>query len=101
MGNIKFKPKRGQIDYLNVRWTPVINCVVSCRDKILLVQRSKNVSFYPGYWNGVSGFLDDKRDLKTKVKDELREEIGIKEKDIKNEEEVIKKIHIGRGIKDV
>ena len=37
---------------------------------------------YPRYWNGISGFLDDKRNLKEKVRDELREEIGIKKKDI-------------------
>jgi 8-oxo-dGTP pyrophosphatase MutT (NUDIX family) len=47
------------------------------RGKILLVQRSRQLNFYPGYWNGVSGFLDDFRSLKEKVSDELREEVGI------------------------
>lgn len=78
----KFKPKPGQVDYTNVRWAPIINCVVLCKDKILLVKRSKNLKFYPGRWNGISGFLDDKRSIEQKVKDELAEEIGIKEKDI-------------------
>ncbi len=35
------------------------------------------MSLYPGYWNGVSGFLDDQRSLKEKVEDEIREELSI------------------------
>lgn len=79
MGNkeIKFRPKPGQVDYTNVRWTPVINCVVKYRDKILIVQRNANMRFYPEYWNGISGFLDDNRSIKEKAKDELKEELGI------------------------
>lgn len=73
----KFIPKPGQVDYTRARWAPVINCVVKCRGKILIVQRSKELHFYPGYWNGISGFLDDKRTLKEKVRDELKEEVGI------------------------
>jgi len=84
MKKSKFKPKPGQIDYTNARWAPVINCVVKYRDKILVVQRSKNLNFYPGYWNGISGFLDDKRSFEQKVKDELMEELGIPNNKIKN-----------------
>ncbi len=80
----KFKPKPGQVDYTRARWAPVMNCVVRHGGKILLVQRSRKLNFYPGYWNGISGFLDDKRSLVEKVKDELREEVGIREKDIKH-----------------
>lgn len=68
---IKFKPKPGQMDFIKARWTPVINCVVKYRDKFLVVQRSKSLNFYPGYWNGISGFLDDQRSLEQKVKDEV------------------------------
>src|SRR3989338_2257419 len=84
MNKLKFKSKPGQIDYTNARWAPVINCVVKYRDKILVVQRSKDLNFYPGYWNGISGFLDDKRSFEQKVKDELREELGIAKNKIKN-----------------
>ena len=84
MKKSKFKLKPGQIDYTNARWAPVINCVVKYRDKILVVQRSKDLNFYPGYWNGISGFLDDKRSFEQKVKDELREEFGIAKNKIKN-----------------
>ena len=72
-----FKTKPGQIDYTNIRWAPVINCVVKYKGKILIVQRSKKLNFYPEYWNGISGFLDDKRSLKEKVADEIKEELGM------------------------
>lgn len=77
MGRPKFKPKPGQVDYTNARWAPVINCVLKYREKILVVQRSKDLNFYPGYWNGISGFLDDGRSLNQKVVDEIKEELGI------------------------
>lgn len=75
----KFRLKPGQIDYSNARWAPVINCAVKHGDKILIVERSKDLNFYPGYWNGITGFLDDDRSLEQKVEDELREELGIGE----------------------
>lgn len=83
MPNPKFNPKPGQMDYTNARWAPVINCVVKYGDKILIVQRSKKLNFYPGYWNGVAGFLDDYKSLEEKVKEEVREELGLSLKDIK------------------
>lgn len=72
-----FKVKLGQTDYTNARWAPVINCVLKFKDRLLVVQRSKDLNFYPGYWNGISGFLDDQRSLTQKISDELREELGI------------------------
>ncbi|MFA5359044.1 MAG: NUDIX domain-containing protein [Patescibacteria group bacterium] len=84
MPKSKFKPKPGQIDFTHVRFAPVINCVLKYKDKILLVQRSKDLNFYPGYWNGISGFLDDHRRLKEKVVDEIREELGMNENMIKS-----------------
>ena len=83
MKKMKFKLKPGQIDYTNARWAPVMNCVVKCRDKILVVQRSKELNFYPGYQNGISGFLDDKKSFERKVKEEIREELGIPERMVK------------------
>lgn len=83
MKNIRFKPKLGQIDYTNIYWAPVINCVLYYKGKILIVRRSKNLNFYPGYWNGISGFLDDAKSLKCKVEEELKEELGINKKQIK------------------
>jgi hypothetical protein len=62
----KFKTKSGQIDFTNARWAPVINCVLQYKDKILVVERNKNMRLYPKYWNGISGFLDDKKKFKRK-----------------------------------
>lgn len=72
-----FSPKPGQVDYTNARWAPVINCLVRHKDRILVVRRSEVLNFYPGYWNGVSGFLDDKKSLREKVEHEIEEEVGI------------------------
>lgn len=72
-----FKPKPGQVDYTNIRYAPVINCIVRYQDKILLVKRSSDMRLYPNYWNGVSGFLDDSQSIEQKVKTELHEELGI------------------------
>ncbi|MFA5348945.1 MAG: NUDIX domain-containing protein [Candidatus Paceibacterota bacterium] len=77
MKKTTFKPKKGQIDFTDARWAPVINCVLEYKNKFLLVQRNKNLNFYPNYWNGISGFLDDKRSLKEKVIDEIKEELGL------------------------
>lgn len=81
---MKFKPQPGQIDYTNARWAPVINCVLKHGNKILVVQRSKMLNFYPGYWTGISGFLDDQRSLEEKVVEELREEIKMPKTMIKS-----------------
>ena len=78
----KFIAKLGQVDYTNVRYSPVINCVLRHNGKILLVKRSEGMRLYPGYWNGISGFLDDDRTIEDKVKDELQEELGLTNKDI-------------------
>ncbi|MCK4354809.1 NUDIX domain-containing protein [Candidatus Parcubacteria bacterium] len=82
MENPKFKAEPGQIDYTSARWAPVINCVLKFKDKILIVQRNKDLNFYPGYWNGISGFLDDNKSLEQKVRQEIKEELGIDEKHI-------------------
>lgn len=78
----KFKSKKGQIDYTNVRWAPVINCVVQNGNKFLIVKRNSLMRLYPGCWNGIAGFLDDRKSFEEKVKEELREEAGIKASDI-------------------
>lgn len=82
MAKPKFKAKPGQIDYASAKWVPVINCVLKYEGKILIVQRSPELNFYPGYWNGISGFLDDEKSLEEKVKSELMEEVGIGEENI-------------------
>ena len=71
-------PKKGQVDYTNARYAPVLNCVVRYKEKILIVQRSSKMRLYPDLWNGISGFLDDEKKVEDKAKEELVEEIGIR-----------------------
>src|SRR3989344_4370050 len=77
-----FEARPGQIDCTNIRYAPVINCIIKCGDKYLLVKRNENMKLYPGFWNGVSGFLDDNRSIEEKVQDEIKEELQIKVADI-------------------
>lgn len=78
----RFTPRPGQVDYSGIRYCPVINCVLQHNDKILLVQRSESMHLYPGYWNGLSGFLDDHKSVEEKVYEEVEEEVGLCAKDI-------------------
>ena len=77
MVEVKFIPAEGQVDFTNIRYCPVINCVLQYQNKILLVQRSSEMRLYPNYWNGISGFLDDDKSVAEKVLHELEEELGI------------------------
>lgn len=77
-----FVPKPGQVDYTHIRYCPVINCVVMYDRKFLIVRRSSTMRLYPGYWNGISGFLDDQKSVEEKVYEELREELGISKEQI-------------------
>ncbi len=71
------------VDFTEARYAPVINVVVERPDgRILLVKRSRAVGYYPGYWNGIGGFLDDRRDLADKAAAELSEELGLTPADI-------------------
>ena len=80
----KFKPAKGQTDYTNIHWAPVINCILEFNGKILIVQRNKNLNFYPNYYNGISGFLDDDKSLEVKIKNEISEELNLKSSAIKS-----------------
>lgn len=82
MKKFEFKLKPGVTNFRNIRWAPVINCAVKYKDTILIVTRSESMRLYPGYWNGISGFLDDKKSLSYKVYEELKEELGITKKDV-------------------
>jgi ADP-ribose pyrophosphatase YjhB (NUDIX family) len=82
----KFKPGPGQTDYTNARWAPTVNCVLEHLGSILIVRRSSEMDFYPGLWSGVAGFLDDEKSLEEKAREELREELGMREEDIEKME---------------
>lgn len=78
-----FVPKKGQVDFTNTVECPVINCIVECEGKILLMKRSKVMKHYPSYYSGVTGYLDEpEKTIKEKVLEELQEEAGIMPSDI-------------------
>ncbi|HUB94172.1 MAG TPA: NUDIX domain-containing protein [Verrucomicrobiae bacterium] len=72
----KFVPKPGQVDYTNIRYCPVVNVIPVYEHKVLLVQRSAELNFYPNYWHCIAGFLDDQQSITEKAYEELREELG-------------------------
>lgn len=67
----------GRIDYSQASSALVLGIVIIWQDYILLVKRSHQVSFYPGKWNWVSGFVDELKPLREFVEQELGEETGI------------------------
>jgi len=74
----------GRINYSNAKEAPVLTCFVKFKDKILLLKRSNNVRTYKGKWNAIAGYLDDLKPFKEKIMEELREELSIDKKIIKN-----------------
>lgn len=82
MTQLPFTPAPGQTDFTHLRYAPVINCVVQHAGRILIVERSPDLNFYPGYWNGISGFLDDHRTVEEKAFAEIQEELGFAATDI-------------------
>lgn len=60
----------------------VVTCFLKRDDgKVLIMRRSQRVGTYRGKWGGVSGYLEDEP-LKQALK-EIKEETGLKEKDVK------------------
>lgn len=73
----KFIPKRGQVDYTDIRYAPALDIVVEHEGKILLAKRSAERRLYPNCWATIDGFLDDSKSIEDKAYEELREEIGL------------------------
>lgn len=78
----KFKAKKGQTDFTNIRWAPVLHCTLQYKGKILVVQRAPGMRLHPNLWHGVAGFLDDNKSLEEKIHEELVEELGLKKNSI-------------------
>jgi 8-oxo-dGTP pyrophosphatase MutT (NUDIX family) len=72
-----FVPRPGQVDYTHIRYAPVLNAVVVCRGKVLLLQRSSGMRNNPNHWCGISGYLDDDRSVEDKARQEMLEEVGL------------------------
>jgi len=73
------KFKDGRIDYSKSNEAPVITVFIKFKNKILLLKRSNKVLTYKEKWNTIAGYLDGVRPIEDKVKEELREEINVKE----------------------
>jgi 8-oxo-dGTP pyrophosphatase MutT (NUDIX family) len=67
----------GRIDYSHSSKAPVLTVFVFYDQSLLLLKRSDLVRTYKGKWNTVAGYIDEMKPLKTKIHEELREEIGI------------------------
>jgi len=78
----KFVLKKGQIDYRRRTIVPVVNCLLMHRGRLLLVKRTHQTRFYPGYWHCIAGFLDDNKNVLQKAREEIYQETGIRRKDI-------------------
>ena len=74
----------GRINYSDSNEAPVVTIFVKYKNEILLLKRSDKVRTYREKWNTIAGYLDEVKPLKEKVWEELREEIGVIEKDILN-----------------
>jgi 8-oxo-dGTP pyrophosphatase MutT (NUDIX family) len=72
-----FVARPGQVDYTHIRYAPVLNAVVVCLGKVLLLRRSSGMRSYPNQWCGISGYLDDDRSVEDKTQQEMLEEVGI------------------------
>lgn len=84
MAQPKFIPKPGQVDYTNIRYAPVVNSVVTYQGKIFCVKRSPDMRLYPNYWDWICGFLDDSKSIEDKAREELNEELGLRDEDIES-----------------
>lgn len=67
----------GRIDYSGEEECAVITVFVMFEGKLLLMKRSDKVGTYKGKWMALAGYYDEPVTFKSKVVEELREEIGV------------------------
>lgn len=67
----------GCLELPKVQERKVVTNIVRRKDKILLLQRSKEVGSYRGLWAGVSGFIEPDELPADAARRELAEEIGL------------------------
>lgn len=71
----------GRINFSKSDEAPVITIFIKHSNEILMLKRSNKVATYKGKWNTVAGYLDEliESPLKSKIVEELDEELGIGE----------------------
>lgn len=67
----------GRIDYRGSPTVPLLVGFVLAEGEVLLLRRSDDIGYYAGKWHGFTGTLDAPVPLRTKVEEELREELGL------------------------
>jgi 8-oxo-dGTP pyrophosphatase MutT (NUDIX family) len=72
----------GRVDYTTSPVAPVVNCIVWHEGRVLLLQRSEQVGEGKKTWSGVDGYIDRPILLEDIILAELREELGILDKDV-------------------
>lgn len=68
--------------YLTRETSHIIVAALKHKDKILILKRSSKVSYYPGYWHIVAGYINDNDPLR-QAYSEIEEETGFKKKQLK------------------
>ena len=74
----------GRIDYSDSRSAIGVNCIVTYKDELLLLKRSKEIGTAPEKWHVIAGYVDEEKPLRELALKELKEETGITEEHIKN-----------------
>ncbi|KKQ93523.1 MAG: NUDIX hydrolase [candidate division CPR2 bacterium GW2011_GWC2_39_10] len=72
----------GRIDYHNSSVALVVDVFIISSKGLLLLKRSGKVHNYPHFWAPITGFIDEKKDIKDIILKEIKEEIGLDEEDI-------------------
>jgi ADP-ribose pyrophosphatase YjhB (NUDIX family) len=67
----------GRVNYTAADIAPVIMCVVTDGNEILLVRRAQGLADAEGYWSVVSGFIDEPKPVAEQARQELEEELGV------------------------
>lgn len=68
----------GRINFTHARSAPVMTILIRREGKFLLLKRGEKVSTYQGRWHAVAGYFDEPgRTVEEKVREEIREEIGL------------------------
>lgn len=73
----------GRINYSNCKEAVAINIIVKFRSKILILKRSDKVGMAREKWAFIGGHFDELKTIKEKTLEELYEETGINENQIK------------------
>jgi len=69
--------------YLAFKEARVVNAIVECRGKILLVKRGDKVATHRGMWSPIGGYMEDGLSVLAQAKKEVHEELGIKKSRLK------------------